>query len=486
MTIHHRRFLVLLVSVGQLVCLVLALVWFVSWLETSLLDDMRQQVLLHNQLVATQTATLIRNMGITDPIYGSVDWQRLQDLVESTRLPNDGFLGAIERHSGQLLCHPDLRDDPSLRSMTPGQVTLEGADTSQRIVDLINPTDTPVSGGAQMPDGSHLIGLIDMPDLGIKVMAHQREKGIRTVVGRVVSVVNTIGISTAFVLAGFTTLVTIGIVRKYENRLSHINTRLMRANDRMSRDLAAAARVQQSLLPKVAPVFTGVRVEWALNPCDELAGDILNVFQLDEQHLCLYVLDVSGHGVAASLLSTTLHRELAPVPNATSVLKRHLEGSTYALRSPAEVAAQLNEQYQVDTSTLQYFTLLYGILHLSTREFRFASAGHPGPVHLSRANGASVLEDPSYPIGFVEEADYVEHSVQMMTGDRLYLYSDGITEAQNVHDQQFGQDQLVGAILEGRSRTLSSSLSLLLQNVESWCGHGRHKDDMTVLAMEMT
>jgi len=125
-----------------------------------------------------------------------------------------------------------------------------------------------------------------------------------------------------------------------KQELQKKNSDLESANNRMKNDLDAAARAQQALLPTTPPNVPNVEVVWKYRPCDELAGDILNVFQLDDKHLGLYVLDVSGHGVPASLLSVTLNRVLLPGPG-QSVLVRSEDGAT-RLATPVEVAEASN------------------------------------------------------------------------------------------------------------------------------------------------
>ena len=135
---------------------------------------------------------------------------------------------------------------------------------------------------------------------------------------------------------------------------------LRRANERMKADLEAAAQIQKSLLPNLSPVMEGVRFAWEVKPCEELAGDILNIFRLDEHHLGFYILDVSGHGVPAAMLSVTLHEVLSPFPSPTSLLTRLKdEGAGFQIVSPAEVCQQLNGLSPMNPMTRQYFTLLY-------------------------------------------------------------------------------------------------------------------------------
>ncbi len=109
---------------------------------------------------------------------------------------------------------------------------------------------------------------------------------------------------------------------QWNQELTQLNEKLETANTRMSRDLEAAAKVQQSLLPATTDSLTRVDLAWRFIPCNELAGDFLNYFMLDDRHLALFVVDVSGHGVASSLLSVTIGRVLTPHVSSSSLLIR--------------------------------------------------------------------------------------------------------------------------------------------------------------------
>ena len=224
------------------------------------------------------------------------------------------------------------------------------------------------------------------------------------------------------------------------------------ANERMRRDLNAAAKIQRALLPTTLPEVRGVRFAWTFKPCEELAGDILNVVRLDDRHVGLYVLDVCGHGVASALLSVTVSRFLSTVPDSSSLLLRKDEGATdYTLVPAAEVAAQLNRRFLFSPATEQYFTMVYGILDLESRQFRYISAGHPPLVHVPADAPATILEAPGFPIG-ITIADYEEHMVHLKPGDRLFLYSDGIVEAKDDRQRHFGTRGLADFLDEGQGR----------------------------------
>ena len=269
-------------------------------------------------------------------------------------------------------------------------------------------------------------------------------------------------------------------------RLIELNQTLADVNARMRQDLESAALIQKSLLPKQKSVRENVEIEWRFRPCDELAGDIFNFFELDEDSIALYLLDVSGHGVAAALLSVTLSRMLSPVIDDTSLLKSKIpEAPFYRLTPPAEVAQQLNNRFLIDENNEQFFTIIYGILNLKTQELRYISAGHPGIAYLNGTGQVKFLESPSMPVGFVENAHYQEHRLQLNPGDRIYLYSDGIIEARNRNDELYGNERLQKLLEIARVGSLHQSVDNILTEVGDFAEGPGIKDDVSVLALEL-
>ncbi len=261
---------------------------------------------------------------------------------------------------------------------------------------------------------------------------------------------------------------------------------LLRVNERMKNDLGAAAEIQRSLLPPEYAEIQGVRFASAFRPCDELGGDIFNAFQLDGRHLGLYILDVSGHGVSAALLSVTLSRILSPPPDQSSLLRQQIGNSAeYHLVQPVEVANKLNRQFPMKPDKLQYFTLVYGILDLETHDFRYVVAGHPRPIHISRNSGAICIDDGGIPIGALRDSRYVECSINLEPGDRLFLYSDGITETTSPDDVEFGQDRLIKTLDRSHGMPLTKSISSMLEDVDAWRSGGRLTDDVSILGVEI-
>jgi len=273
-----------------------------------------------------------------------------------------------------------------------------------------------------------------------------------------------------------------------EHSLASRNRQLEAANDRMQHDLEAAAQIQKSLLPQRLPAVAGLDLAWAFRPCDELAGDILNILRLDENHLALYVLDVSNHGVPAALLAVTLSRLLTPLMYQSHLLKEPCgdNGKGYRIVRPCEVGRQLNRQFPMDPVSGQYFTLLYGVLDLTTCEFTYVQAGHPGPVVLEGSSSrAAVLEGSGLPIGFAEETTYSEWRQPLALNDRLYLYSDGVIEALSPAGEQFGEARFLEVIESSAGAPLKESLAMIEDRLEAWCGSAGFKDDVSLLALQI-
>jgi sigma-B regulation protein RsbU (phosphoserine phosphatase) len=280
-----------------------------------------------------------------------------------------------------------------------------------------------------------------------------------------------------------------GLEQKLAQRnreLEQANAQLSVVNQHMKQDLDMAAHVQETFLPPTEIAFPGIEIAWLLKPCAALAGDTLNIFSLDERHLGMYVVDVSGHGVPAALMAVTLSNMLWPRRDPGSVLMRRPEGATeYQIVQPAEVGGLLNRRFLFGPTTEQYFTLLYGILDRVNGEFRYITAGHPGPFYAPVDGPVQLLERPAMPIG-IGDGVYPETVVTLRPGDRLFMYSDGVFETMNARREPFGKARMQAVFDSRREHSLQDNTLALWHQLEQWCGEAPIKDDVSLLAVEFT
>jgi sigma-B regulation protein RsbU (phosphoserine phosphatase) len=263
-----------------------------------------------------------------------------------------------------------------------------------------------------------------------------------------------------------------------------MNAEMTLTYQRMKRDLDAAARIQRSLLPSASPLIDGVRVAWDLIPCEELAGDSLNLLRLDDDHLGVYILDVSGHGLEAALLAVTLHKVIDAMVGGPSMLNRR-NGSSCPMVSPAELCTELNRIFPMNPENAQYFTLLYGVLDTRQSSFRYATAGHHVPIYVPPHGMPVEIAEHGFPVGVVEDAHYQEQRIDMAHGGRLYFYSDGLVDAECIYEGPFGKSRLLQTIEDTRRHSLHDSVGHIIERVRDWSSTARLEDDASLLALEI-
>jgi len=259
---------------------------------------------------------------------------------------------------------------------------------------------------------------------------------------------------------------------------------LQHANERMNRDLEAAAGVQASLLPNNPVDIEGAEFAWRFRPCDELAGDGLNFFRQDDEHVAMYVLDVSGHGVSSALLSVSVTHHLSQLIGqhqrfADADRCEHTGGN---IISPAWLARNLNTLFPMEVMGRHYFTFLYGVLNLKTRTFCFVSAGSPGPLVVHSDASVDVHDVPAVPIGMFPDSEYIDTAIELQPGDRLYLHTDGLYEERNIETrEQFGRNRMQQSLGSAATAPFAASLDGLLDEIMRWRGSDALSDDIAVL-----
>jgi len=194
---------------------------------------------------------------------------------------------------------------------------------------------------------------------------------------------------------------------------------LIESQQALQDELAEAAQYVKSLLPE--PVSTGfVETNWRFIPSAQLGGDCFGYHQLDQDHFAFYLLDVSGHGIGAALLSVSV----------MNVLRTQSLTNTN-FHDPTSVLGGLNRTFQMENQNNMYFTVWYGVMNLKTRQLEYGCGGAPPAMHL-RFQGEEAhlteLATEDMIIGLDSEYLYETRKIQVQPGDKLYLFSDGVFE----------------------------------------------------------
>jgi sigma-B regulation protein RsbU (phosphoserine phosphatase) len=237
-----------------------------------------------------------------------------------------------------------------------------------------------------------------------------------------------------------------------------------REREQMSREAGEARAIQQALLPKSSPWIPGFAITGMSIPAGELGGDWYDFITLDERRWGLVLADVSGKGMAAALLMS-----------ATRAMLRSL---AEAGLSPGEVLAKLNHLLVEDLPAGRFVTMIYGVLDPDKRRLTFANAGHPSPLLVSNHVARFLDTERGMPLG-VGKSDFSEVEVEISPGSRLLFYSDGITEASNGGDEEYGLKRLAGYLARP-----DGTLETLLADVRSFADGKALQDDATAILLK--
>jgi len=269
-----------------------------------------------------------------------------------------------------------------------------------------------------------------------------------------------------------------------ENRkLEETNQSLKQAYETIRDDLDAAARMQRSLLPAAGTIH-GIHCNSLFLPASVVAGDVFNFFSIGSNSVGFYLLDVSGHGIPAAMLSVTLSKVLTTRPEASSPLVEQTRGGpTYTARPPHEALSEMNDRFQ-DKGDM-YFTMVYGVFDKDSGCLRLAQAGHPAPILLRKSKPPEPLGDGGFPLGMLPDRTFDPLEYQVEKGDRLFLCSDGILECNNPAGEEFGQQRLMELLDEHRLSPLDTLLKSLQSTMHQWAGSTEFADDVTLLALEL-
>ncbi|HHV99788.1 MAG TPA: SpoIIE family protein phosphatase [Clostridiaceae bacterium] len=254
-------------------------------------------------------------------------------------------------------------------------------------------------------------------------------------------------------------------------QMKQLHSKILQQNKKLKSDLNIARKLQCSLLPKEL-LKDKIDFAFLYKPCEALGGDFLDIFEVDSNHIGIYIADVSGHGVSASML--------------TIFLRSSIDKGTL---SPAEALEKLYKDFNTQGFAKDlYITVFYAIINLKNGKMVYSNAGHNVSPIVFNKEKFEVLRVPGLPISnWVESAEYTNISTTLQKGDRLFLYTDGIIELKNKSNEQFGEERLLKILLND----FSVPSIVLNRIVESACNFADIEDsssiadDITVALLEI-
>ena len=270
-----------------------------------------------------------------------------------------------------------------------------------------------------------------------------------------------------------------------EASLAARNARLSEALRQIEQDLEVAARIQQSVLPAHQQCYRDYFSDWLFLPSAWVSGDIFNVFPLDN-HLGFYCVDVSGHGVGAAMMSLAVARQFLH----GRAVERFLFTDDDEVASPAEVVRILNGRFCSDeVEIVSYFTMIYGVIDLDTGDGKLCQAGHPTPFIVSPDGEVRAVGSGGAPVGLMPDLSWTDVDFTLAAGERLCLFSDGITECENLAGEQFGPQRLQEALRHGATLGLNDLLAQFARHLIHWrSGENQEQssmaDDVSLLVIE--
>lgn len=254
-------------------------------------------------------------------------------------------------------------------------------------------------------------------------------------------------------------------------QVRQLQQELLRQNAKLNDELKLARKLQLSLLPKVFPEDK-VDFSFVYKPSEELGGDFLDIFKIDEHHIGIYIADVSGHGVPASMLTVFLRSSL-----------------NKKLLSPAEVLQELYQEFNISKLDENlYITIFYAVIDLKDMSMVFSNAGHNVCPIIFSGSRFELLRQPGIPISnWLEKPNYHDGDAVLLKGDKIFFYTDGIVEMRNPSNEQFGEDRILEHLLKSE---LSPSLTLnaILEAASSFADipdFTSIRDDITMALLEI-
>jgi len=265
-----------------------------------------------------------------------------------------------------------------------------------------------------------------------------------------------------------------GLLRKLKTQVDY--GRLLRNQEATAQrherqvklELDEAREIQRSLMPRKMPHLHGFSIANAWQPARGVSGDYLAAFKLDDLRAALCVADVAGKGVPAALLMSNMQAALK------SLASENI--------SPSELCGKLNKLMCGNTPLQKFITCFYSQLDIATRKLTFTNAGHNPPMLVGRDGECIRLDEGGRVIGAFPDSTFAQREIQLYEGDKLLLFTDGVTEARDAAGEEFGEQRLQECLRSYAGCNAAELRTLILDEVTEFCA-GKFDDDATLMVL---
>lgn len=269
---------------------------------------------------------------------------------------------------------------------------------------------------------------------------------------------------------------------RYDQELRRSRTDLERTLTLVRQDLEAAAQAQRRLLPPESLTTGSVRASSAFRASGQVSGDMFGYCSLGEGILGLYSADVAGHGVRAGLMAVTLGHMLTPPAFADHIGGQRPWSPTRAFH-PARIPTVLNERFCDELSVEDYFALTVAVIDANAGRLSICQAGQPRPLLIRHDGSSTFLGDGGYPVGLLASATFETEHHDISSGDKLLIYSDGLSEAEGTGGVPFGESGIAASVREALLAK-EDLRTHLLASVERWTGSTSLSDDLSLILVD--
>jgi sigma-B regulation protein RsbU (phosphoserine phosphatase) len=276
------------------------------------------------------------------------------------------------------------------------------------------------------------------------------------------------------------------LITKYalaEKQLRRLNNELIEKDQRIDIDLKAAAEIQKSLLPQTTFLADNLEIAWKFEPCEHMGGDIFNIFQIDSEHLGIYMLDVSGHGVPAAMVTVSVSQFLQQ--NTVQMLKN------FSFMSPTQVLNALDKEFPFERFN-NFFTITYFIINTKNGDMIYSNAGHPFPILLRKNETLELLKKGGPTIGMRDfdvlddrKIRFEEGQLKIKPEDKLFIYTDGIVEYQNDNEELYGDDRFYNSLKVLKNESVHNIIDKCIKSLMEFGNNTSPQDDISLLALEL-